>query len=484
MNNSSFDQRRSIPISQGNMTKINPFNQKQNSSIANNASIKRKNCIPNSTRVFGKEINISSNLTTSNNQEIFNNRRSLGIPIDRKSKKEKEILNQNTKLKNYEKIVNNKKKKEGINSLHKKPNISNVKSCSNKISREKIKKNNNKIKNRNISQKNILSSNHIISINDDVIMNDENSNPNIINKVYSNKIHISFNAINTCHNNQINNLEDDIEMKEENLNNIFLEKRIKTKKDIQSADEYFDDICNELFIHEEKYLPDPQYMSNQSDINYRMRAILIDWLIDVHLKYKLVPQTMYIAVNLIDRYLSKNEVNRTKLQLVGVSAMFIACKYEEIYPPELKDFVYITDGAYAKPDVLHMEYKMLKSLNFNITFPTQWSIFEIFRKKLDLNEKTFKLAWFLMELCLIDYKALKYKMSYLAASAILIASKSLGVYRNNWFTKNIGIDEKDLEECCNEIYNFYVYNSTHNLQAIRRKFSSTKYDEVSKIKLC
>ena len=465
------------------MIKINPFNQKKNSNLANNGSMKRKNCIPNSTRVFGKEINISSNLTTSNNQEIPIHRRSTGIPIDRKLQKEKEYLNQNPKLKYYEKIVNNKKKNEGINSLHKKPN-SNGKNCSNKISRENIKKNNNKIKNRNISQKNILSSNHIISINDDVIMNDENSNPNIINKVYSNKIHISFNAINTCHNNQINNLEDDIEMKEENLNNIFLEKRIKTKKDIQSADEYFDDICNELFIHEEKYLPDPQYMSNQSDINYRMRAILIDWLIDVHLKYKLVPQTMYIAVNLIDRYLSKNEVNRTKLQLVGVSAMFIACKYEEIYPPELKDFVYITDGAYAKPDVLHMEYKMLKSLNFNITFPTQWSIFEIFRKKLDLNEKTFKLAWFLMELCLIDYKALKYKMSYLAASAILIASKSLGVYRNNWFTKNIGIDEKDLEECCNEIYNFYVYNSTHNLQAIRRKFSSTKYDEVSKIKLC
>lgn len=69
-------------------------------------------------------------------------------------------------------------------------------------------------------------------------------------------------------------------------------------------------------------------MSNQSDINYRMRAILVDWLIDVHLKYKIVPQTMYIAVNLIDRYLEKNETNRTKLQLVGVTAMFIACNYE------------------------------------------------------------------------------------------------------------------------------------------------------------
>jgi cyclin B len=251
---------------------------------------------------------------------------------------------------------------------------------------------------------------------------------------------------------------------------------------VQNADEYFDDICQELFKNEDKYLVDPKYMSNQTDINHRMRAILIDWLIDVHLKYKLVPQTMYIAVNLIDRYLEKNETSRAKLQLVGVTAMFIACKYEEIYPPDLKDFVYITDGAYVKQDVLDMEYKMLKSLEFNITFPTQWNIFEIYKKKLGLDEKTVKLAWFLMELCLINYKILKFKMSYIAASAILIAIKTLGVYRSD-FSEIIGIDENKLDECCKEMNNFYIYNSTHNLQAIRKKFALAKFNEVSKIKV-
>ena len=224
-------------------------------------------------------------------------------------------------------------------------------------------------------------------------------------------------------------------------------------------------------------------MSKQSDINFRMRAILIDWLIDVHLKYKLVPQTMYIAVNLIDRYLEKNETHRAKSQLVGITAMFIACKYEEIYPPDLKDFVYITDGAYVKSDVLRMENKMLASLNFDVTFPTQWTLFETYKRKMNLDEKTFKLAWFLIELCLINYKSLKYKMSYIAASAILIASKTMGIYKNNWFCNIIGINEKDLEECCKDIYEFNTYNSTHNLQAIRKKFSSSKFDEVAKIKL-
>ena len=487
MSNAAFNYRRSIPISYGNMTKINPFNHKKNNIIYNNVSGKRKYYIPSSTREFGKEINISSNLTTYSNQETYNGRRSVHLPAGQKPKKEL----QNIKIKNYEQLALRKKKKDGVNSFQKKKNNSFVQCyCSNRASREKIKRGLNGSKSKNISQKNIFGTNHTISINDDVIMKDENFNPNITNRIKP-KMNSTKRAVSNININRINqinstinlNEDNDIEMKIENISYHEIKPKKEKKIDVQNADEYFDDICQELFSNEDKYLVDPKYMSNQSDINHRMRAILIDWLIDVHLKYKLVPQTMYIAVNLIDKYLEKNETNRAKLQLVGVTAMFIACKYEEIYPPDLKDFVYITDGAYVKQDVLDMEYKMLKSLEFNITFPTQWSIFEIYKKKLDLDDKTFKLAWFLMELCLIDYKILKFKMSYIAASAILIAIKTLGIYRND-FSSVIGIEENQLEECCKEIYNYYVYNSTHNLQAIRKKFAMTRYNEVSKIKLC
>jgi len=370
MNNSMYSNRNSFNNSFSNISKINPFNPRKTAHITNNFS-KKKFLIPNSNREFGKEINISSNLAT-NNQDIFNANKSMNI-------------------------------------------------------------------------------------NDDVVMVDENSNPNIIinNNNIENEKKININQTK-------NQSDEDVEMKIENESISSINNEPQKITNPQNADEYFDDICEELSKNEDKYLVDPQYMSNQSDINYRMRAILIDWLIEAHLKYKLLPQTMYIAVNLIDRYLEKNETNRAKLQLVGVTAMFIACKYEEIYPPELKDFVYITDGAYVKSDVLKMEEKMLNSLNFDITFPTQWTIFETYKRKLDLDEKTFKLAWFLMELCLINYKTLKFKMSYIAASAILIASKTMRVYSNNWFYKNIGIEEKALEECCKEMYEFYTYNATHN----------------------
>ena len=480
MSNSVYNNRNSYTHTLGNYTKINPFNPRKTAKVTNNISAKRKFLIPNSNREFGKEINVSSNLATCNNQDTFNGRRTFGIPIEQKIKnlkKEKEELN--NKLKNYGQIAIRKKKKDISNSLSRKQDNSNNKFYSNRSLRRITKKEINKIKNKNQSQKNIFNPNKTMNIMEDVVMNDENANPNII----ANKTQIDLNANNSA--NIIIDNDDDVEMKIENDdNNKENICQIPKNYNPQNVDEYFDDICQELSKYEEKYLVDPQYMSNQSDINYRMRAILIDWLIDVHLKYKLVPQTMYIAVNLIDRYLEKNETNRSKLQLVGVTAMFIACKYEEIYPPELKDFVYITDGAYVKSDVLAMENKMLESLNFDITFPTQWTLFETYRRKLNLDEKTFKLAWFLMELCLIDYKALKFKMSHIAASAILIAAKAMKIYKKDWFYKNIGIEEKELEECCKELYEFYQYNSTHNLQAIRKKFSSSKYDEVGKIKLC
>lgn len=95
----------------------------------------------------------------------------------------------------------------------------------------------------------------------------------------------------------------------------------------------------------------PVYMEDQQYINERMRSILVDWLVEVHLKFKLVPETLYLTVNIIDRYLATTEVTRPKLQLVGVTALLIASKYEEIYPPELRDLVYICDRAYSKNEV-------------------------------------------------------------------------------------------------------------------------------------
>ena len=139
-----------------------------------------------------------------------------------------------------------------------------------------------------------------------------------------------------------------------------------------------------------------------------MRAILVDWIIEVHLKFKLLPETLFLTVSLIDRYLEKVQIMRTKLQLVGVTAMLIASKYEEIYAPEVRDFVFITDNAYTRQEIFEMEYSMLSQLEFSITAPSSYRFLERFAKVAGANSKLWNLARYLIELPLIEQRMLKY----------------------------------------------------------------------------
>merc|ERR1719456_682745 len=122
------------------------------------------------------------------------------------------------------------------------------------------------------------------------------------------------------------------------------------------------------------------YLESQPDINAKMRAILIDWLVEVHMKYKLKTETLFLAVNIIDRFLERKSMTRKKLQLVGVTGMLIAAKFEEIYPPEVRDFVYITDKAYTKEEILSMEVLMLTVLEFAVNCPTVAHFFERYQR--------------------------------------------------------------------------------------------------------
>lgn len=132
--------------------------------------------------------------------------------------------------------------------------------------------------------------------------------------------------------------------------------------DPQCVAEHAAHIYKHCLATEDETAPLANYMDLQKDINPSMREILTDWLIEVHLKFKLLPETLYLTISLIDRYLSTTSIYRNKLQLIGVTAMLIASKYEEIYPPIVSDFVYITDNAYTREEILKMEQRMLVAL--------------------------------------------------------------------------------------------------------------------------
>lgn len=136
-----------------------------------------------------------------------------------------------------------------------------------------------------------------------------------------------------------------------------------------AAVEYIEDMYKFYKLVENENRPH-DYMDSQPEINENMRAILVDWLVDVHTKFELSPETFYLAINIIDRFLAVKIVPRKELQLVGISAMLIASKYEEIWAPEVNDFVCLSDRAYTHSQILIMEKKILGKLEWTLTVPT------------------------------------------------------------------------------------------------------------------
>lgn len=220
------------------------------------------------------------------------------------------------------------------------------------------------------------------------------------------------------------------------------------------------------------------YMFRQPHINERMRAILVDWLVEVHQKFKLVPDVLYLAVALIDRYLGRKIATRQNLQLVGVTCFWLASKYEEIYPPAISDLVYITDRAYTTEQIRDMELKILEALNFKLSFPTLYFFLLRYLKAGHADKRIVQLACYVAERLLQEYSVIKFLPSTIAACAVYIARRNLG--RTPWsptLSRYTCLNERDLRPCLEATGR--ILSAPGDLVAVNRKFSSQKYGAVA-----
>lgn len=249
--------------------------------------------------------------------------------------------------------------------------------------------------------------------------------------------------------------------------------------------EYVGDIYKHYKAVENNYLPSPNYMDEQSDINERMRALLIDWLCQVHNKFELVPATLYLTVNILDRFLAKKAVSRRKLQLVGCASMLLASKYEEIYAPELKDFVSMSDNAFTCEDLLRMEGVILNVLKFTLTVPTVYKFLRRYMKIAGSSVVVQHHATYLIERSLQEYSMIKYPPSILAAAALNLANRSNDVMTswNQDLKRLSGYKEQDFVECECELVQVVEAGEKSYLQGVRKKYLCSRYMSVAEIEL-
>ncbi|OMO90080.1 hypothetical protein COLO4_19402 [Corchorus olitorius] len=261
--------------------------------------------------------------------------------------------------------------------------------------------------------------------------------------------------------------------------------------DIDAADanndlagvEYVEDIYKFYKSVENESRPN-DYMHLQTDINEKMRAILIDWLIDVHQKFELSPESLYLTINLIDRFLSVKIVPRRELQLLGMSAMLIATKYEEIWPPEVNDLVCIADRAYTHEQILVMEKTILGKLGWTLTVPTHYVFLARFIKaSIPGDEKMENMVYFLAELGMMHYEIIRYCPSMVAASAVYAARCTLSKTPawSDTLKFHTGYSETQVLECAKLLVCFHAKAAQSRLQVVYRKYSSSQKGAVALI---
>ena len=254
---------------------------------------------------------------------------------------------------------------------------------------------------------------------------------------------------------------------------------------ISYTGEYLDEIYSNLLSDEKelKLCPKMGYMTLQGDINEQMRAILIDWLVEVHYRFRLKSETLFQTVWIIDTYLSMVQITRAKLQLLGIASLLISCKSNEIYYPQLNEFTDITDGAYVKSELIEMEKKVLKILKFNIISPTSNDFYNIISKAFGFDQKQFYLGKYFLESSLIDYRMIKYNPSVIGVSCAYIVMKFFGINNYKILYKNEVVNDpcpqKIIKEAARDICALVKNLAESTLKAVKDKYCLNQFLNVA-----
>jgi len=250
--------------------------------------------------------------------------------------------------------------------------------------------------------------------------------------------------------------------------------------------EYAMDIFNYYKSREAQFRV-PDYISRmQPEVTKMMRAILVDWLVEVQESFELNHETLYTAVKILDIYMSKMVVNKEDLQLVGATACLIACKIDERVPPCLDDFVYVCDDAYSRTQIKDYERKVLGTVGFDVGYPLSYRFVRRYGRVCKASMDVLTYARFILETALLEYKFnVAVSESKLAAAALVLAFK-VNKIDNKWVNTLAfysGYTPSEVADLVLSLFDMLKQYPKENLKTVRQKYSHRVFLEVATIPL-
>lgn len=258
-----------------------------------------------------------------------------------------------------------------------------------------------------------------------------------------------------------------------------LDEQDEDTHDVTMVAEYAPEIFNYLHELEHRLRPDANYMDYQDELKWSMRAVLIDWVVQVHQRFNLLPETLYLTVNYIDRFLSRRRVSLLRFQLVGAVALFIAAKYEEINCPTIQEVAYMADNAYSVDDFRKAERFMIDVLDFDMGWPGPMSFLRRTSKADDYDYETRTLAKYFLEVTIMDSRFVALQPSWLAAGAHYLLRKMLT--KGPWTELHVfysGYTEEQLMPLAKVLMLICMEAETHH-KAVFEKYQERRYRRLS-----
>lgn len=238
----------------------------------------------------------------------------------------------------------------------------------------------------------------------------------------------------------------------------------------------------EYYKEREKAFAIDKYIDRQPDVSKSMRAILVDWMVEVQESFELNHETLYLAVKIIDLYLGKKVIKRDSLQLVGSTAIFIACKFDERIPPYVDDFLYICDDAYKRHELITMEIDILKTVGFDLGIPLSYRFLRRYARCAKLSMEDLTLTRYILEISLMDYDLIDASDSALAAAALMLTRAVKG--ETTWsptLQYYSGYKLEDIYHLIHHLHQMMSQPAKEHLKTIRNKYSHKVFFEVAKI---
>ncbi|KAH9908681.1 G2/mitotic-specific cyclin-B [Xylariomycetidae sp. FL2044] len=244
--------------------------------------------------------------------------------------------------------------------------------------------------------------------------------------------------------------------------------------------EYANEIFEYLRELELKSIPNAEYMQHQDDLEWKTRGILIDWLIEVHTRFHLLPETLFLTVNIIDRFLSEKVVQLDRLQLVGITAMFIASKYEEVLSPHVGNFRHVTDDGFTEAEILSAERFILQTLNYDLSYPNPLNFLRRISKADNYDIQSRTMGKYLMEIGLLDHRLMGYAPSLVTAAGMYMSRL---IFDHGEWDETLafyaGYTEDELIPVFRLMVDYLARPVIH--EAFYKKYASRKFSKVSLI---